>query len=89
MKIILSLTLEILAFIFIHRNTDFVDHYPPGWRQITLYSIGVLATIPFYVMICSIINKGNEEQTIADLCKFALAFLGSGAGTAFGYMSNQ
>ena len=85
MKILLTLLLEITTFIFIHHKTKFVDDYPNGWRQITLYALGVLFTLPFYYVFAKIFNNDEEKALIA----YIAAFLGAGVGTAFGYMSTD
>lgn len=74
------LLLSVLVFIFLHHNTKFIDRYPNGWRQICLYAIGVLFTYPFYLL-----HLKEEKPQNA----YLLAFLGSGIGTAFGWMSDN
>ena len=71
----------VITFFFLHHISKFIDDYPNGWQQICLYSIGVLFTYPFYLLHI----KQNEKPENA----FLLAFLGSGIGTAFGWMSDN
>ena len=75
------LLMEIICFFMLHHATKFVDDYPNGWRQIVMYAIGVLFTYPFYLMYLA----QNEKPKNA----FLLAFLGSGIGTSFGWMSDK
>lgn len=72
---------EIIVFIFLHHSTKFIDKYPNGWRQICLYAIGVLFTYPFF---CWHIERQEKPRNA-----YLLAFLGSGVGTAFGWMSDN
>lgn len=71
----------IIVFLMLHKTLRFTDRYPSGWRQITRYAIGVLCTYPFFLMHL----KNREKPNNA----YLLAFLGSGIGTAFGYMSDE
>ena len=72
---------EIITFFFLHHISKFIDKYPNGWRQICLYAIGVLFTYPFYLLHL----RHNEKPENS----YLLAFLGSGIGTAFGWMSDN
>lgn len=72
---------EIVTFFFLHHTSKFIDNYPNGWRQICLYAIGVLFTYPFYLLHLK--NRKPPEDA------FLIAFLGSGVGTAFGWMSDN
>ena len=78
---LLILTAEVFAFIGIHHKTKFIDQYPNGWRQITLYAIGVLFTLPFFVLLT--LRKFNA------FAAYIISFMGAGVGTAFGYMSTD
>lgn len=75
------LFLEIIFFMILHHATKFIDKYPNGWRQICLYAIGVLFTYPFF---CLHNMRGEKAQNA-----YLIAFLGSGVGTAFGWMSDN
>lgn len=70
-----------VTFIFLHHISKFIDNYPNGWRQLTAYAIGVMFTYPFYLLHLKS-GKGSEDA-------FLIAFLGSGVGTAFGWMSDN
>lgn len=72
---------EIITFFIIHNTTKFIDEYPNGWRQICLYAIGVLFTYPFYLLH---LKNGKRPDDA-----FLIAFLGSGIGTAFGWMADN
>lgn len=72
---------EIAFFIFLHYKTKFVDEYPNGWRQITLYAIGVLFTLPFFVLF--------DRKMKSGFYSYVAGFMGAGVGTAFGYMSTD
>lgn len=75
------LILGIIEFFTIHHASKFIDKYPNGWRQICLYAIGVLFTFPLYILHL----KNGESPKNA----YLLAFLSSGVGTAFGWMSDN
>ena len=75
------LLFQIISFVILHHTTKFIDKYPNGWRQICLYAIGVLFTYPFFCLYC---DRGEKSQNA-----YLAAFLGSGVGTAFGWMSDN
>lgn len=75
------LLFTIITFFVIHHATKFIDKYPNGWRQIVLYAIGVLFTYPFYLLH---LKEGERPRSA-----YLIAFLGSGIGTAFGWMSDN
>ena len=79
-KLMIILT-EIITFFFLHHISKFIDRYPNGWRQLCLYSIGVLFTYPFYLLHLKSGKCGDDS--------YLIAFLGSGIGTAFGWMSDN
>lgn len=72
---------SIITFIFVHYASKFMDRYPNGWRQICCYAVGVLFTYPFYLWH---LRNGETPDNA-----FLLAFLGSGIGTAFGWMGER
>ena len=76
-KTILTFILNIVAFTFVHNFFKFLQKYPQGWQRLTCYAIGVLFAFPFFV-----IHLQDEKSENA----YMLAFLGSGIGTAFGWM---
>ena len=85
MKILLTLIAEVTVFVCVHHKTKFIDNYPNGWRQLTLYALGVLFTMPFYWIFARIFNNDDEKA----LSAYIAAFLGAGVGTSFGYMSTD
>lgn len=82
MMILLTLLLNIVAFIHLHNQTKFIDKYPNGWRQITSYCIGVLLTLPFF----AIYDHELQKQKYTTIAAYLLAFVGSGIGTSIGWM---
>lgn len=77
-KTLVLFATNILTFIFIHNRFTFLRKYPQGWGRLTAYAIGVLFTFPFFIV--HIIHREKPENA------YMLAFLGSGIGTAFGWM---
>lgn len=76
-KNIVTFTLNIITFIFAHDFFKFLQKYPMGWQRLTAYAVGVLLTFPFFAVY---IQEEKPENA------YMLAFLGSGIGTAFGWM---
>lgn len=76
---------NIVCFIFLHHKTRFIDEYGNGWRQIVSYAVGVLAAFPFFLLHRNKLKETKDAGIIA----YLLAFLGSGIGTSFGWMSKD
>ena len=88
MSIFVKLAIGALWGYSLHRTREFYIEWPAAWRNVTAYSIGVLATLPIFLWVYSGLTVKGEraEQSERVAVAYLLSFLAFGSGVLAGWM---